>query len=54
MTPIVAQLVSSAGGFNYVGLILSGTALISFAPIVYSGQSSEPTPPTLPEPVAVA
>lgn len=49
--PIVAQMVSSAGGLNYVGLILSATALLSFAAIAYSRQSSEGTPPGLPEPL---
>lgn len=49
--PIIAQMMSSAGGLNYVGLILSGTALLSFAAIVYSRPSSEATPPSVPEAV---
>jgi hypothetical protein len=52
--PIIAQIMSSAGGLNYVGLILSGTGLLSFAAIVYSRQSSQGTPPGVPEPVPAA
>ncbi|HLO19589.1 MAG TPA: MFS transporter [Sphingomicrobium sp.] len=48
--PIVAQMLSSAGGLAYVGLILSGTGLLSFAAIAHTQRSSHGTPPAVPEP----
>jgi hypothetical protein len=48
--PIVAQMVSSAGGLRYVGLILSGTALLSFAGVAYSVRLSRKALPVQAEP----
>lgn len=48
--PIVAQMVSSAGGLRYVGLILSGTALLSFAGVAYSVRRSRKALPVQAEP----
>ncbi|MFL6736310.1 MAG: MFS transporter [Sphingomonas sp.] len=52
--PIVAQMLSSAGGLYYVGFILSGTALLSLAALAHSGLPSAATPPQTPEPAPAA